>query len=74
MIMGDELASQSEARSKVQLTNSIAANLQYCTKCWEAQKKCVQIYKNSFPQVDRQNFPRKFYRRNRKLYYTNDMI
>ena len=59
MIMGDELASQSEARTK---------------KCREAQKKCVQILKNSFPQVDRQNFPRKFYRRNRKLYYTNDMI
>ena len=74
MKMGDELASQSEASTKVQLTNSIAANLPHCTKCWETQKKCVQIYKNSFPQVDRQNFPRKFYRRNRKLYYTNDMI
>ena len=74
MIMGDELASQSEARSKVQLTNSIAANWLHSTKCQETQKKCVQIYKNSFPQVDRQNFPRKFYRRNWKLYYTNDMI
>ena len=74
MIMGDELASQSEARTKVELSNSIAANLPHCTKCREAQKKCVQIYKNSFPQVDKQNFPRKFYRRNWKLYYTNDMI
>ena len=74
MKMGDELASQSEASTKVQLTNSIAANLPHCTKCWETQKKCVQIYKNSFPQVDRLESPRKFYRRNRKLYYTNDMI
>ena len=74
MIMGDELASQSEARTKVQLTNSIAANLLHCTKCRETQKKCVKIYKNSFPQVNRQNFPRNFYRRNWKLYYTNDMI
>ena len=72
--MGDELASQSEARSKVQLTNSIAANWPHSTKCWETQKKCVQIYKNSFPQVDGQNFPQKFYCRNQKLYYTNDMI
>ena len=51
MIMGAELASQSEARAEVQLTNSIAANTLSCTKSWETQKKFVYIYKNSFPQV-----------------------
>ena len=74
MIMGDELASQSEARTKVQLTNSIAANLLHCTKCREAQKKCVQIYKNSFPQVDRQNFLESSTAGTRCCIYTNDMM
>ena len=45
MIMGDELASQSEARTEVQLTNSIAANLLHITKCWKTHKKCIQILK-----------------------------
>ena len=59
MIMGDELASQSEARTK---------------KCREAQKKCVQIYKNSFPQVDRQNFLESSTAGTRCCIYTNDMM
>ena len=60
MIMGDELASQSEARTKVQLTNSIVSNLLHSTKCWKTEKKCVQIYKHSFPQAGRKNFPQSF--------------